>query len=217
MEVNLDLDNFDKIEHTYKIVSEINAMKPIEKIITSVGSHIDAVNSCNDTNKEDIFETARMLLSRLQEVSELKTKYLCVFSCISNQKIFDEWQKELSRYLVELSDKMENLSVTQKIEALNTKLLIVKALSRLDGFLEGEKYIDVYHDIKNTDYVQVASGMVALQSSNEVGKHFHEQAKRAPGVGLDSMMKETKSQAIMLGNNIEIERITSIVGNLEEM
>ncbi|CAF1145547.1 unnamed protein product [Didymodactylos carnosus] len=141
----------------------------------------------NDTNKEDIFETARMLLSRLQEVSELKTKYLCVFSCISNQKIFDEWQKELSRYLVELSDKMENLSVTQKIEALNTKLLIVKALSRLDGFLEGENdvYKKVIDDIKNTDYVQVASGMVALQSSNEVGKHFHEQAKRAPGVGLD--------------------------------
>ncbi|CAF3915878.1 unnamed protein product [Rotaria sordida] len=36
MEINLNLDNSDKIEHTYKIVSEINEIKRVEKIVKEI-------------------------------------------------------------------------------------------------------------------------------------------------------------------------------------
>ncbi len=80
---------------------------------------------------------------------------------------------------------MARLSVTQRTEALNTKLSTAKAISKLDKFLDSSKYIDIYNDIgqqvigaiKNFDYEGVAAKMMTLQSSNEVGKHFYAEAK----------------------------------------
>ncbi|CAF0938955.1 unnamed protein product [Adineta steineri] len=323
MDVNLDLDNLDKIENAYKITSEINEIKRIEKLVPDVNEYIDAVNSwfvkatdaifdiIKDTfnlekwkeqgyqtldfnkaekafhyldickkkrslfnsdysfvrnnleefircfsihvekeiessfesikqyqnkNKEKLFETSRILTSRLQEVSEIKTKYSSVFAYFANKTIDEYWQNELSSYLIELSDELGRLSVTHRNEALCTKLLVAKALSKIDSFLKGEKYIDVYfkyqnifftqtndvykkviNAIKTNDYEQVALQMKLLQSSNEIGDHFADEAKRALTVGLEDLMEETKNHAIMLGNNIGINEIKPIVKGLKQL
>jgi hypothetical protein len=59
--------------------------------------------------------------------------------------------------------------------------------------------------------------MEALQSSSDVGERFYEQAKQALNVGLNNLIEDTKNQAIMLGNNLEVEGVKSIVENLKRM
>ncbi|CAF0744473.1 unnamed protein product [Adineta steineri] len=323
MEANLDLDNFDKIELTYKLVSEINEMKSIEKLVNGISECINEVTSwfmsvTNDVftiikntfniekwkeqgyqtldfikiekafsylgackkirllfksdcmsvsnsleefiryysnfiqnemgncfesikqfkseNKEEVFEKARLLARRLRELSEIKLTYSRVFSCFSNKTVMEEWQNELSNYVIELAEEMKKFSFFRRTESLSTSLIIAKALSKLDIFLVNEKYINIYNTyqdkfllqtsdinkrvidaIKNTDYEQVAIEMTALQSLTDVGEHFFQQTKRLLTVGLDNLMEETKSQAIMLGNNIEKEEIKLIIDNLKRL
>ncbi|CAF4581295.1 unnamed protein product [Rotaria sp. Silwood2] len=323
MEIKIDLENHDQIEHVYKLISQINAIKCMEKLVPDVIRDIDEINSwfkgvtnnifviikdtfniekwkehkyqsldfnklekglnyldackkiyllfmsncicvVNDLeefiryfsnyvqqemksyfksiiyyqneNKKEIFEKAQILSSRLQELSEIKTKYSRVFSCFSNKKIIEQWQNDLCHYLIELSDEMEKITITKQINILNNKLIIVKALSTLDRFLKGEKFIDIYNKyqniffievndahkqiidaIRNTDYERVAFEIVTLHSSNEIGEYFYQKAKRMINNGLNDLMEETKTQTIMLGNNIEIKGIKSIVENLKRI
>ncbi|CAF0828795.1 unnamed protein product [Adineta steineri] len=323
MEANLDLDNVDKIELAYKLVSEINEMKSIEKLVIDVSECINEVNSwfmsvTNDVftiikntfniekwkeqgcqtldfikiekafsylgvckkirllfksecmsvsnsleefiryysnfiqnemenyfesikqfkgeNKEEVFEKARLFARRLRELSEIKSTYSRIFSCFSNKTVMEEWQNELSNYVTELAEEMKKFSVFQRTESLSTSLIIAKALSKLDIFLSNKKYINIYNTyqdkfllqtsdinkrvikaIKKTDYEQVAIEMTALQSLTDIGEHFFQQTKRSLTVGLDNLIEETKSQAIMLGNNIEKEEIKLIIDNCKRL
>ena len=321
MAINLDLDNYNKLQNVSKIISEINAMKPIEKIIKSISQLIQEVNtwfeiitsnvfivikdtfslekykqqdyptydinklekafyyldackkipilSKNDlisndleefvrqfylyiqTEIENYFESiknytneskeitvkkARLLSNRLQEIDELKTQHSRVFSCLSNQKVIDKWKRDLTDYKFELSDEMEKLRIIQRADVLTNKLFITQALSKLDEFLEGEKYIDIYYKyqniffiqntdvskkvidaIKADDYERVASEMVLLQSSSEVGQHFYKQVRQALNYGLKNLIDTTIHLAITLGNEIEIKDIRFIVEHLKRM
>jgi flagellar biosynthesis GTPase FlhF len=322
MEVDLSLDNFNKIKQVHDIILEINEMKPIEKIVCGVSEHINAVNSwftkvTNDVfiiikdtfkienwkeqgyptvdfnkaekafsyldicrnlkilirsncmsvlnglegfiryycdtvqkemenhfdfitqfqnqNKKELFKKARILANRLRELIEIKT---CnrVYSCFSNKRIAEYWQKDLSNYLIELADEMERAKVIQQIEILSEKLLVAKALSGLDEFLQTDKYNTLYTKyqsvffsetneiskrvidaIKTHDYEQVSLDMATLQSSSEIGQKYFELARRALIVGLENLIEETKTQAIWLGNNIGKEQIQPIVENLKRL
>ena len=127
---------------------------------------------------------------------------------------------------------MQQLYVTNRIESLNTKLLIAQALSRLDRFLEGDKYIDIYRRYQNTcgeraheavrevidaigqfDFERIAHLMMPLQPD----EHFYREARRPLNAGLDQLIEETRSQAIMLSRNIELEEVRCIVENLRRM
>jgi hypothetical protein len=147
-------------------------------------------------NTNEILEEVPILASRMQEISDIEKTSSRVFAHFSKKTIVQDWQTELSSYSDELSNEMARLSVTQRTEALNTKLSKAKALSKLDKFLDSSKYIDIYNEyqkiffsqnndigqqvidaIKNFDYEGVAAKMMNLQSSNEVGKHFYAEAK----------------------------------------
>lgn len=307
MEVDLSLDNFDKMKQVHDIILDINEMKPIEKIVCNVTEHINAVNSwfggvtnnvfitIKDTfkienwkeegyqtvdfnkaekafsyldicrnlkilirtdcmsilnglegfmryycdtvqkemenyfdfikqfknqNKKELFEKARIFANRLRELIEIK---ICnrVYSCFSNKRIVENWQKDLSNYFIELTDEMEESRVTQQVEILNEKLLIAKALSGLDEFLQTDKYNNLYTKyqsiffsetnkiskevidaIKTHDYEKVSLDMTTLQSSSEIGQKYFELARRALIVGLDNLIEEMKTQTISFGNNI---------------
>ncbi|CAF4248425.1 unnamed protein product [Rotaria sp. Silwood2] len=196
----------------------------------------ETIKKSQNTNTNDILDKVRILSSRLQEISDIEKACPRVFSHFSKKTIVKDWQTELSSYCFELSGEMARLSVTQRAEALNIRLLTAKAFSKLDKFLEGEKYIDIYNKyqnifftqsndigqqiidaIKNFDYESVAVRMMTLQSSNEVGKHFYAEAKRPLNAGLNQLMEGTEDQVIMLGNNIAIEDIRLIVENLKRM
>ncbi|CAF4771142.1 unnamed protein product, partial [Rotaria sp. Silwood2] len=116
------------------------------------------------------------------------------------------------------------------------KLSIVPALRKLDWFLEGEKFTDIYRTyqniifekisgvsqqiidaIKEFDYQRVADKMMALQSSNEVGKHYYAEVKQSLNASLNLLIDGTKAQAITLGNNIEIEEIKLIGEKLKRI
>ncbi|CAF2968264.1 unnamed protein product [Rotaria sp. Silwood2] len=105
------------------------------------------------------------------------------------------------------------LSRTNHAEELNSKLFIAKALSRLDGFMNDKKFIDIYKEYQNilftntsdvckkaidaittNNYDLVASEMAALQSSDKVGEHFFQQARRAINIGLNDLLDETKKK-----------------------
>ncbi|CAF3422074.1 unnamed protein product [Rotaria sp. Silwood2] len=283
MEVNIDLENFDKIEHVYQIVLQINAIKCLENFIPDVAKDIDQVDtwfkeitnnvfiviketfnvekwekqkyesidfnkveqgfhyldvckkirllftsnfifvlndleefirhfsiyvqkemeSCFQTiihsqneDKKEIYEKVRILSNRLGELFEIKTKYSRVWSCFSNKHMIEYWQNELSHCLTDLSDEMENITITKRISTFKDKLMIVKALSTLDRFREGEKFINIYlkyqnifftqindaqkrvlDAITNNDYERVAFEIKTLQSSNEIGEYFYQQAR----------------------------------------
>ncbi|CAF4908972.1 unnamed protein product, partial [Rotaria sp. Silwood1] len=189
-----------------------------------------------DKNKDEIFEKARILASRLQEIYEIKTQYKRVFSKFRQQTLIEEWTRKLEVYLNELIDDMIVLSRTNHADELNSKLFIAKALSRLDSFMNDKKFIDIYKEYQNilftntsdvckkaidaittNNYDLVASEMAALQASDKVGEHFFQQARRAINIGLNDLLDETKKKAIMLGYNTEIEEINSIIENLKRM
>ncbi|CAF4054930.1 unnamed protein product [Adineta steineri] len=149
------------------------------------------IEQFQNENKEEIFENVCILSNYLQEIYEIKTKYSRIFSCLINQKIFEYWQQELTNYLHELSDEMKRLSITRQIVILKNQLSIVKILSRLDRFFEGEKYIDIYNkyqsefliklkytsekivdSIQKYDYQQISHEMLTLKLCGDVGEHF---------------------------------------------
>lgn len=187
-------------------------------------------------NKEDLFERVRILSNCLQEISLVKNKYPQVFSYFSNQKIFEQWQEELSNDVIELEIQMEKLYITQQATHLNQKLLMSKALSKFDSSLEGEKYIIIYRKYQNVvlvqmksifeevlnairqdDYETVAYEIVKLPLSDDVGQFFSAQFKRSLRVRLDDLMDETRMQTILLGDSLEFEKIKSIVKNLKRI
>ncbi|CAF1341009.1 unnamed protein product [Rotaria sp. Silwood1] len=195
-----------------------------------------AIKECKNENRQEIFDKSLKLLSRLEEVSEIKDKYSQVFSCFQNQKIIEEWERGLEGYLTDLSSEMTCLNAGENTEAVNNKLLIAKALSKLDRFLKGKKFNDIYstyqhlflnttsdrgrqviEDINNFKYEHVGNDMITLQTANEVGQHLFVQAKRVLNISIYNLMEETKTQAIMLGNTIEVQAIKLIVENLRRM
>ncbi|CAF4449380.1 unnamed protein product [Rotaria sp. Silwood2] len=221
-------------------MSTLNSLEEFIKYFSSfvrneMDSNFEKIIHYQGKNKDEMFEKARMLASRLQEISEIKTKYLKVFSNFIQTTLIEEWKKKLASYLGELIDEMMTLSRTNHPDELNTKLSVAKALSKLDSFMD-DKFNDVYKEykdisftnttgvckkaieaIKDNDYDLVASEMAALQTSDQVGEHFLQQAKRAINVGLASLLDETKNRAILLSYNIEIEEIKYIVENLKRM
>ncbi|CAF4909202.1 unnamed protein product [Rotaria sp. Silwood1] len=300
MEINIDLDNFDKIKHVYQIILQINTIKCLEKFIPDVVKDIDEVNNwfkeitnkeslkhyiiiventcknirslftsncifvLNDLeefirhystyiqqemessfetikhsqneDKKEIYEKVRILSNRLRELFEIKTKYSRVWSCFSNKNMIKYWQNELSYYLTDLSDEIEKITITKRINTLKDKLMIVKALSTLDRFREDEKFINIYHKyqniffiqindaqkqvldaITNNDYERVAFEIKALQLSNEIGEYFYQQAKQILNSRLHNLMEDTKTHVIILGNNLEIKEIKFIVDNLRRI
>ncbi|CAF4867046.1 unnamed protein product, partial [Rotaria sp. Silwood1] len=187
-------------------------------------------------NKEELFDKALKLASRLEEISEIRNKYPQVLSYFQNQNIIRVWEDDLERYLNDLSGEMTYLNVGENTEAINNKLLIAKALSKLDRFLKGKKFNDIYstnqhlffnttndrgrqliEDINKFKYEHFGNDMIKLQRSNEVGQHLFVQTKRVLNLSLYSLIDDTKTQAIMLGNTIEIQAIKSIVENLRRM
>ncbi|CAF2989188.1 unnamed protein product, partial [Rotaria sp. Silwood2] len=98
----------------------------------------------NNNNDKEIFEKARKLSCRLHEILEIKTEYSRSFSCFSNLKILEHWQNNLSSYQNELADEMARLSIVQQAGALKDQLWISQALSKLDNFLDGGKFRDMY-------------------------------------------------------------------------
>ncbi|CAF1185261.1 unnamed protein product [Adineta steineri] len=187
-------------------------------------------------SKEKIFEKARILFNRLQEISEIRTNYSHIYSCFLNLKIFDQWQHELSSYQTDLSDEIKKLCISGPTIDIKNKLFIVRALSSFDRFLQGEKFIDIYYQHRNEillrinhiaektgdaiqkhDYERVGREITLLQLSDDVGEHFFEQNKHALNRGLDDFIEEIKIEAIMIGNTLETGKIKSIVENLKQI
>ncbi|CAF4095909.1 unnamed protein product [Rotaria sp. Silwood2] len=199
-------------------------------------NYFESIKQYPNESKEITLKKARLLSNRLQELDELKTQHSRIFSCLSNKKVIDKWKRDLTDYKFELSDEMEKLRITQRADVLTNKLFITKTLSKLEEFSEGEKYIDIYYKyqniffiqntdvcknvidaIKADDYERVATEMISLQSSNEVGQHFYKQARQALNYGLKNLIDTTINLAITLGNEIEIKDIRFIVDYLKRM
>ncbi|CAF3967980.1 unnamed protein product, partial [Rotaria sordida] len=199
-------------------------------------SCFDNIKQFQNTNNEELLDKVRILSTRLQEIHEIKITYSYVFSCFFNRKIFEQWQQELSNYQTELIDEMEKLCIMDQTSILKNKLLIVRALSRLDSFLEGEKYIDIYFKYQNEflskmndtskkvrdaiqkyDYEQVTYELTKFKLLGDIGEHLFKQAKQALNRNLVLFIEETNDQVIMLGTNLEIERIKLIIENLNRI
>lgn len=196
---------------------------------------IKQFESQNDT--KDIFEQALILNKRLKELIDIQMNYPGVLSYFSNRKLVEQWKQDLTDSLVELTDEIESLALTQQTIPLKNKLTIVKALSRLDGFLDSNvTYLALYKSfqkefihqtdsvhkqildaIEKHEYDRVATEMAILQSSKDTVEHFFKQAKRALAISLETLMEETLNLAIILGNHIKIEQITLIVENLKRL
>lgn len=194
------------------------------------------VKEFQEKNKEEMKESIRILVTRLREISKMKTIYSRTFSCFINQNLFEQWQRELSDYLFEVSHEMDQLLITQQIIYLKEKLIVIKSLGKLDSFLENEKYRDIYvkyrtaylmivKDISDTiaaaihnyDYQQVACEMSKLKLSRDLGDHFFERNKQLLNRNVNSLIEDTQTQIQMLDNNIQKETTKQIVENLKRI
>ena len=59
--------------------------------------------------------------------------------------------------------------------------------------------------------------MAVLQSSNDVGKDLHEQAKRPVNTAFRQLIEEITTQTIMLEKHLQIDEIQTIVDNLKKL
>ncbi|CAM4971805.1 unnamed protein product [Rotaria socialis] len=184
-------------------------------------------------NKETILKETRALSNHLQEALEIKEKYSRVFSCFSNIKIVEQWKEDLSNYQIELEDIVERLYTKGQIDRLNDSLSFTRTLSYLDRFLEGKKYSDINSKFTNLlleetkgackrvtdaiikyEYESIERELKLLQSSDLVEERSYEKTVELLNERLNDLMEETKNHAFMIGNDLEIERIKSIVKNL---
>ncbi|CAF2387994.1 unnamed protein product [Rotaria sp. Silwood2] len=80
-------------------------------------SNFEKIEKYEGKHADEIFEKARILASRLQEISEIETKYKRIFSYFLQKKLIKEWKKKLSEYLNELLRVMDLLSRTKQTDA----------------------------------------------------------------------------------------------------
>ncbi|CAM4828535.1 unnamed protein product [Rotaria magnacalcarata] len=199
--------------------------------------HFETMNNLGNIDKEKISETCRVLSNRLIEVFEIKQNYSYVFSSFSHINI-EHWQKELSRYQIELEHEIANLYNTRQINSLENKLTTVKILIRFDRFLEGNKYSDIHSEyyekllqlqkrndfcknvadaIKEHDYMVVAREIEVLESSTNVAEDFYEKIKQILNQGFDDLIEDTERQATEIQYDLEIELIKSIAHNIKRI
>ena len=249
---SLDFDKIHKALKYLKNCSDIRmlfksnltpTLNSLEEFVRCFSSYVqtemlgcfDRIKKYQGENHEKLLEDTRSFARRLKEISEIKTKYKSIFDLFSNQEEIQQWPRELSEHVIELSSDMASLSRTNRTDILSIRLSLAKALSKLDGFLEEKKYIDLHQEyhkmlfsqtdnvcqqvidaITKHDYQKIAFAMTALKSSDRVGEHFFEQARRAVNIGLSDFMDETKNAAILLGDNMDKE-ILPIVDNLKRL
>ncbi|CAF1631319.1 unnamed protein product [Rotaria magnacalcarata] len=193
------------------------------------------IKQFKNENKENLFEKTRILSVGLSQVSEIKTTHYHIFSTFSNQRIVEEWHENLTNFLMELENQMQRLSYTKQLPALENKLLIASALHMLDSFLGERKFADIYSKFENElftkindtfekvidaiekhDYVRVARGMTLLRVTNRA-KYLFDQAKQELDRSSLDFIEEIKIQVSMIGNNLETEKIKSIVDSLKRI
>ncbi|CAF3504740.1 unnamed protein product [Rotaria sp. Silwood2] len=80
-------------------------------------SNFEKIEKYEGKHADEIFEKARILASRLQQISEIETKYKRIFSYFLQKKLIKEWKKKLSEYLNELLRVMDLLSRTKQTDA----------------------------------------------------------------------------------------------------
>ncbi|CAF3122629.1 unnamed protein product, partial [Rotaria sp. Silwood2] len=217
MQVNLDLD---KIEYVNKIVSEINEMKHFQNFIPSVDKHINEVNSFLQEITNNVFYSSKAdkALRYLEICKQIHV--LIRNDCLSVLNSLEEFIRNFSNII---QNEMESsFEMIKQYQNQNKE--------------KGEKFTDIYRTyrniifekisgvsqqiidaIKEFDYQRVADKMMALQSSNEVGKHYYAEVKQSLNASLNLLIDGTKAQAITLGNNIEIEEIKLIGENLKRI
>ena len=197
----------------------------------------ETIKQFNGENQTTVFEQAFTLNKRLEELHDIQTNYPKVLSYFSNNDLMKNWKECLRDTLNELTDEIDSLVLKEQTVDLKDKLIIIKALSRLDGFLDKDtNYLALYKKchkeffnqtdgvhrqvldaISKFDYARVATEMIVLESSKDTGEKFFKQAKRTLASSLETLMEETKQKAIILGNQIEIKQIIPIVENLKRL
>ena len=196
----------------------------------------DTIKQYPSKNKDEILEQARLLSVRWQELLEIKTKYIRVFSCSSNRNIMEDWENQLFTYLSDIEDEMHLFSISLQMKALQDKLVVLKVLSLFDRFFAGEKYRNVYNtyqkifftrtratfdqivdDIGKRDYERVDYEMRTLQLSGDIGDHFFVRAQQALNVSVGNLCEETKTRALLLRKNLDSSEVKSLVDNLRRI
>lgn len=216
------------------------ALSILEKFISNHSETIDRIMNVNfekiKANDRDTSQKVRYLSNRLREIIEIENKYPRVFSCFHQQTIGNDWKDSLVHFLQTLNDEMVKLLATHDIEHLQMKLSLAQELSKLDWYLDGETFAEIYHkyrqlvEVQNTnlsrqiqdsmkdfDYETVAIKIRELQLSGEIGKETYIDSKRFINNNLTQICKGTKKQVGKLRDDIEIELIESIVENLERI
>ena len=197
----------------------------------------DKIKQRSNMNTKDLTEKTRILSNRLQEIFEVKNQYHQVLACFINPKMFEHWQVELSDDIIDLEIELEILHMTEQIVLLNQRLAMIKPLSKLDRYLERDKYNDIYQKYKNIAFVQMKNildrGLNAIQqddyetvayeidklplSDNDIGEYLSIQFKRSLRIKLDDLMYKTRMQAIMLADSVQLEEIKSLVKSLGQI
>ncbi|CAF3338635.1 unnamed protein product, partial [Rotaria sp. Silwood2] len=220
IQISDDLKNFIRIYSKDVLEKEMNTS--FEVIKTS-------------QNSSEIIQNVCSLAARLHEISEINTNCRCVFSHFFQKNLMQDWQADLSSYHVDLSTQMQHLSFTQRTDELNTKLSAVRALGKLDKFLENVKFIDLYNTyqtvfftqnndlgqqvteaIAKFEYPRVAQIMSSLESTI-VGQHFCKEATRILNTSIKQLIEETQDLATILESDISETEVRPIVDNLRKM
>ncbi|CAF0898623.1 unnamed protein product [Adineta steineri] len=189
-------------------------------------------------DKQEICKKATLLFERLEELSDITNKYPTVLQYLQNRRIKDECKRDLEKYAADLPGELNFLNSEENTEAFHNKLLIAKALSTVDSFIQGKKYNEIYstyqrvfidaagergkrviENINNFKYEEIQIDLETLRTSKEAGQgqRCFEQAKRVFNISLYSLLEATKTQTIMLGSKLETDAIKALVDNLKRI
>ena len=105
----------------------MSVLNSLERFIRDFSYHVheeieenfESIKQHQSGNRE-ILENARILSRRLQAVSEIQEKYSRIFLNFANKIMINEFKDELSSYLTDISEEMQNLSDKKQTNSLRT-------------------------------------------------------------------------------------------------
>jgi hypothetical protein len=201
-------------------------------------SELKQLQITEQSYSESVTQHASVFCVKLKQLIELKKKTPMLFSKFP-EKILEQFKQFLEEFIVELSEEMMQLQSARNNHGLKMRLSLIRALSRVDYVIDGEKYAGLYTQfrdvfyaeikgiasvldlVKGRDYIRVASELGRFsQLDDSVTKNAIAQVVDSLSRDLKNLIEETKFNVITLGKNIDAaipDKINAVVTNLNKI
>jgi len=208
-----------------------------EHIDIEINIYFDQIESLRSEEVKFAFRLAQNMKFYMQELREISmlnstSGLKSLKELLNSTEISQNITERLSNYLITLTDQLHDQTVDKVY--LKNKLVIVKALSQLDLFLENKYfllyrryqeevkrefkdfYVKIINHIEKYEYKNVNAELMEIEDY-PVNENAFNQIKFLLASSINELVDLTITLAITLSNTLEPESIKTIVENLKKL